>query len=148
MTTYWYVKSLHNNKLYDHKTQGGKEQGQVRRPFKIKIWNEACGYSETLQYLLHLRLCSSLLVQSMEAVGLGLPAWLDRGSDLGAAVSLLVQLRTSRLGQGKHASHWSDTCMLISSCRPPGDTDGSDWSAAKANGVVTGNAKQREKRQI
>lgn len=37
-------------------------------------------------------------------MGLGLPAGLDRGSDLGAAVSLPVQLRTSHLGgQGKHA---------------------------------------------
>lgn len=37
-------------------------------------------------------------------MGLGLPAGLDRGSDLGAAVSLPVQLRTSLLGgQGKHA---------------------------------------------
>lgn len=35
---------------------------------------------------------------------LGLPAGLDRGSDLGAAVSLPVQLRTSLLGGlGKHA---------------------------------------------
>lgn len=37
-------------------------------------------------------------------MGLGLPAGLDRGSDLGAAVSLPVQLRTSLLGgQDKHA---------------------------------------------
>lgn len=79
----------------------------------------------------------------MEAVGLGLPAWLDRGSDLRAAVSLPVQLRTSRLGGRVNTpSHWLDTCMLMSSCRPPGDTEGSDWPAAWANGAVTDNAKQ------
>lgn len=80
----------------------------------------------------------------MEAVGLRLPAWLDRGSDLRAAVSLPVQLRTSRLeGRVNTPSHWTDTCMLMSSCRPPAPEGASDWSPALANGVVTGRGKRR-----
>lgn len=75
----------------------------------------------------------------MEAVGLRLPAWLDRGSDLRAAVSLPVQLRTSRLeGRVNTPSHWMDTRILMSSCRPPAAAGAFDWSSAWANGVVTG----------
>lgn len=37
ITTYWYVKSLHNNKLQNHKTLGVKARGPLRRPFKIKM---------------------------------------------------------------------------------------------------------------
>lgn len=74
----------------------------------------------------------------MEAVGLRLPAWLDRGSDLRAAVSLPVQLRTSRLeGRVNTPSHWMDTCILMSSRRPPAAAGASDWSPARANSVVT-----------
>lgn len=109
------------------------------------MWLEC---NPTVDYF-HLRLCSSLLVHSMEAVGPGLPAWLDCGSDLRAAVSLPVQLRTSRLeGRVNTPSHWSDTCMLMSSCRPPADRVVSDWLAAETNGVVTGSDKRSEKRQI
>lgn len=109
------------------------------------MWLEC---NPTVDYF-HLRLCSSLLVHSMEAVRPGLPAWLDCGSDLRAAVSLPVQLRTSRLeGRVNTSPHWSDTCMLMSSCRPPADRVVSDWLAAETNGVVTGSDKRSEKRQI
>lgn len=80
----------------------------------------------------------------MEAVGLRLPAWLDRASDLRAAVSLPVQLRTSRLeGRVNTPSHWTDTCMLMSSCRPPAGEGAPDWSPPLANGVVTGRGERR-----
>lgn len=129
-----------NYKITKHRE--GRSKAACDAHLKSKCEIKPCGQSEILQYV-HLRLCSSLLVQSVEAVGLGLPAWLDRGSDLRAAVSLPVQLRTSRLGGRVNTpSDWTDTCMLMSSCRPPGDTRGCDWPPARANGALTDNAEQ------
>lgn len=87
-----------NYKITKHRE--GRSKAKCDAHLKSKSEINHVAKSEILQYFHVRRLCSSLLVQSMEAVGLGLPAWLDRGSDLRAAVSLPVQLRTSRLGAG------------------------------------------------
>lgn len=81
----------------------------------------------------------------MEAVGLGLPAWLDRGSDLRAAVFSRCNCAPRFSGQGKHALPLVGTVHIN---ELPGDMGRSDWQAWQANGVVTGDAKQSEKRQI
>lgn len=73
------------------------------------------------------------------------------GSRLGSPCSGFSPGATAYLasrGRVNTPSHWSDTFMVMSSCRPPGYREKCDWTSAQANGVVTGNAKQREKRQI
>lgn len=44
----------------------------------------------------------------------------------------LVLLMSERVNT---VTHWSANYMLMSSCRSPGDTQGSDWSILQANGV-------------
>ena len=89
-----------NNKNTKHR-EGRCEAGcaaHLKRNSEV----EHVAQRELLQYL-HLWLSRSPLVRSMEAVGPGLPAWLDRGSDLRAAVSLPVQTaHLASQGQGKH----------------------------------------------